>query len=79
MKPAGSVVKFDNLGRIVIPKPIRDRLGYENKTSVEVFADEKGMYIQKYEPECIVCGSNKDIQITNGKKFCRKCFEKLNK
>ena len=71
MKSAGAIIKFDELGRVVIPKSIRDRLGYETKTAVEVFADDNGVYLRKYEPECIICGSNEDIQIVNGKKFCK--------
>ena len=67
------------MGRIVIPKPIRERFGFENNTSRDVFADENGIFIRKYQPECLVCGSNEDIQIKNGKKFCKKCFEKLSR
>ena len=79
MKSAGVIIKFDELGRVVIPKSIRNRLGYGNKTPVEVFADDKGVYLQKYEPEYLICGSNDDIQIVDGKKFCRKCIQKLNR
>jgi len=79
MKSAGAIIKFDELGRVVIPKSIRDRLGYETKTAVEVFADDNGVYLRKYEPECIICGSNEDIQIVNGKKFCKQCLDKLHK
>jgi len=50
---------------------------YENKTPVEVFTDEKGIYIQKYEPECLICGSGENIKVLNGKKLCRVCYEKL--
>ena len=79
MKATGNIVKFDNLGRIVIPKSIRDRLGYEDKTPVEVFADDNGVYIQKYQTECLYCGSEENVQVVNGKKFCKKCLDKLNK
>lgn len=29
--------KVDNLGRVTIPKPIRDRLGWENNCEVEFY------------------------------------------
>jgi len=77
MKSAGIIIKFDELGRVVIPKSIRDRLGCENKTPMEVYADDNGVYLRKYEPECLICGSGDNMRILNGKNLCFNCYDKL--
>ncbi len=48
MKQTGVVRKIDELGRIVLPKEIRRNLGIKDGESLEIFVDEKGVYLQKY-------------------------------
>ena len=39
MKSTGIVRNLDELGRIVIPKEIRKKLGIEQKDPIEIFID----------------------------------------
>lgn len=48
MKQTGVIRKIDELGRIVLPKEIRKNLGIYDGESLEIFVDEKGVYLQKY-------------------------------
>ena len=48
MKQTGVVRKIDELGRIVLPKEIRRNLGIRDGESMEIFVDEKGVYLQKF-------------------------------
>lgn len=48
MKQTGVIRKIDELGRIVLPKEIRRNLGIRDGESLEIFVDEKGVYLQKY-------------------------------
>ena len=48
MKQTGVVRKIDELGRIVLPKEIRRNLGIRDGESLEIFVDEKGVYLQKF-------------------------------
>ncbi len=48
MKQTGVVRKIDELGRIVLPKEIRRNLGIKDGESLEIFVDEKGIYLQKF-------------------------------
>ena len=51
MKSTGIVRKVDILGRIVIPKEIRNKLGIiDNETSMELFIEGENIIIKKYEP-----------------------------
>lgn len=44
----GIVRKFDELGRIVIPKEFRKALGWNEGTQVEIFADENGVNLKTH-------------------------------
>ena len=45
----GITRKFDNLGRICIPKEIRKSLNLKNNDAVEIFATQRGIFIRKKE------------------------------
>lgn len=48
MKALGIVRKIDDLGRIVIPKEMRDKNGWAEGQLMEFFASEDGMFIKPY-------------------------------
>ncbi|MBE6763118.1 MAG: AbrB/MazE/SpoVT family DNA-binding domain-containing protein [Ruminococcaceae bacterium] len=77
MKAVGSVRNIDALGRIVIPKDIRNRLEIEEGDSLEMFLDDNTIVIRKYNPSCILCGSAKDIVTFRGKNFCPNCVKEM--
>lgn len=45
----GLVRRFDDLGRIVIPKEFRKQLGLDTKTAVEMFLMQDGLFLRKDE------------------------------
>ena len=51
MKATGVVRRIDDLGRIVIPKEIRRKLGITDGTPMELFTEDKKVIFQKYIPE----------------------------
>ena len=50
MKPLGIVRNLDDVGRVVIPKEIRRTIGVKEGDEMEIFATNKGVYFQKYDP-----------------------------
>ena len=50
MKPLGIVRNMDDLGRVVIPKEIRRTIGVKEGDEMEIFATNRGVYFQKYDP-----------------------------
>ena len=48
MKNANELKKMDDLGRIIIPKRIRNILGIRENDYFEVFYDDNGVYFKKY-------------------------------
>ena len=50
MKPLGIVRRMDDLGRVVVPKEVRRTLEIKEGDALELFATDKGVYLQKYDP-----------------------------
>ena len=79
MVPTGIIRPVDKMGRVVIPKEIRERLKIENdKDSFEIYTDGDLVILKKYQASCVFCGSLEDSIPYNGYTVCNKCIEKLN-
>ncbi|OCB97910.1 putative transition state regulator Abh [Bacillus amyloliquefaciens] len=59
MKSLGLVRKVDDLGRVVLPKELRDVLNIKHKDSIEIFREDEMIILRKYKPEgCIITGES---------------------
>lgn len=71
MKATGIVRKVDELGRVVIPKELRDTLGIGIKSPLEIFVDNENIIFKRYSPykACQITGevSEKNITLADGK------------
>ncbi len=79
MKSTGIVRKVDDLGRIVLPKELRQILNIETKDPLEIFVDNTSIVLQKYEPACMFCNSVDHIQQFKGRNICLECLKELGK
>jgi len=79
MKSTGIVRKVDELGRIVIPMELRRTLGIDIKDPLEIFTEGDKIVLAKYEPDCTLCGSGKDLAPFKGKNVCGSCRMQLGK
>lgn len=77
MKSTGIIRKVDELGRIVIPVELRNKLNINIKDEVEIYVDKSSIVIKKYDPSCIFCGKSKDLNEFEDKLICDKCLEKI--
>lgn len=75
MKSTGIDRKVDELGRMVIPKELRDILGIDVKTPLEIFVDGETIILKKYNPGCTICGSMDDVEYFKGQRICRECID----
>jgi transcriptional pleiotropic regulator of transition state genes len=48
MRSTGIVRKLDELGRVVLPKEIRDRFNYEERQPVEIYIENDCIVLKKY-------------------------------
>lgn len=77
MKATGVVRKLDSLGRIVIPKELRNAYDVNIGDSLEIFVDDDTVILKKYEPACTLCGNASNTIHFKGKNLCRGCLEEL--
>lgn len=77
MKGTGITRPIDHLGRVVIPKEIRDSLMIFEGNLVEFFVSGRTISLQKIEDTCVFCGNEKQLIELNGLLTCKKCFENL--
>ena len=65
--------RVDELGRVVIPKHIRKRLGLDTKTKVAFETDGDRLIITKAFPTCVVCGGEEQLIKNKDKHLCADC------
>ena len=79
MKATGITRGIDQVGRVVVPKEIRQALGLLEKTKVEflIDAEKERLIIQKYKKGCSFCGQMEDLIQHETKEVCKKCIAKM--
>ena len=77
MKSTGILKSVDELGRIVLPKKMRENLDIDIRDQVELFVEGDRIILKKYMPTCIFCDSDEEIVIFNGKRVCGNCLKSL--
>ncbi len=77
MKPVGIVRQIDSLGRILIPKSLRNTLDLKDGDSLELFLEDNNIVLRKYQPACILCGSAKHTVTFKGQNFCPDCVREM--
>lgn len=54
MRATGIIRRIDDLGRVVIPKSVRERTGLtEAGTPVEIFTSNNSVVLQRYDPQAV--------------------------
>ncbi len=77
MKSTGIVRRVDELGRIVIPIELRNKLKIEVKDPIEIYVDGSSIILKKFQEDCVFCGSTKKVVDYKGKLICSKCMENI--
>lgn len=79
MKGIGIVRKVDHLGRIVLPKELREVLTIQTHDGVEIFVDQDRIVLKKFNPCCIVCNSTLSLFYFRDKIICESCLQETAK
>lgn len=79
MKGIGIVRKVDHLGRIVLPKELREVLSIQAHDGVEIFVDYDRIVLKKYNPCCIICTSTQGLFYFRDKIICQQCVSETAK
>lgn len=77
MKSTGIVRKVDELGRVVIPRELRDKFDINTKDSIAIFVEGTGIILKRYIRGCIFCGEVRNTTEFKGKTLCMNCLEEI--
>lgn len=61
MNATGIIRRVDDLGRIVLPKEVRRKVGISEDTPMEIFTSDEGIVLKKYYPENELEGMTKNL------------------
>ncbi|RAL21330.1 AbrB/MazE/SpoVT family DNA-binding domain-containing protein [Thermoflavimicrobium daqui] len=79
MKAVGIVRKVDHLGRIVLPKELRNIMQIHPQDGVEIFVDGDQIILKKYNPACVLCGKMEQLFYYKDKIVCQECIQEISK
>ena len=79
MKSTGVTRKIDELGRIVLPKELRDTMDLPEGTPMAVFTEADGIILRRHQPGCVFCEGMKDLFWYGGKHVCGDCRDDMGK
>lgn len=81
MKATGIVRRIDDLGRVVLPKGLRQTFNMQEGDALEIFTEDNAIILQKYQPGCACAGCNQlyDLVTVGGITVCRTCAKKFGK
>lgn len=77
MKATGIIRRVDDLGRIVLPKELRQTMGIRAGDPMEIYTDADNIILRKYVPGCAFCGSVNDIRYIHGTPVCNICANNM--
>lgn len=84
LKGEGKMISFkrsvDKLGRLVIPKEIREQYGFGENTPVEITPVMKNMLTVKLiNDHCLFCKNENELVEFRGHYVCRNCIRQMKK
>ena len=77
MKDGRILKSIDELGRLGIPKHMRQALGVNDGEAVELTLEGDTLIIRKSSEDCLFCGGKTGLITFNGKQICAGCISKL--
>ena len=73
--------KIDGLGRILLPREVREGLGWETGDILGMRKEDSKLILQlaekRADPLCAYCGKPERVVSVNGKDICGNCLERI--
>lgn len=80
VKSTGVIRKVDELGRVVLPVEVRQVLGIEETSGLEILVDEENeqVILRKATRICLKCRSTENLKkVVSGYYLCDNCIAEL--
>ena len=68
---------IDNLGRIVLPKEMRDKLAFQKNQTVSIKLYKKHIRIEKATNSCYLCNNEKNLVEFKDVYICKECIKDI--
>lgn len=68
---------IDSLGRIVLPKEMRNTLQFNENQVVNIKLFENYIQIEKSKSTCCFCGSDENLENYKGSTICIECLKEI--
>ncbi len=73
-----SYKKIDDVGRVVLPKDIREEVGIKLNDMLKIDVEKDKIIIAKAEDTCVFCGKTANLKKYMDKTVCESCVKALN-
>ena len=73
LEPTGFVRRVDILGRLVLPKELRDHCKIADGDGVEIWVHGDQVMLAKHLETCVFCGSRDGLSVFRAKSVCAPC------
>ncbi len=77
IKATGIVRNIDELGRLVLPKELRNTMQIQPGDPLEIYVEEDSIILKKYQPTCVFCDSSENLTDFGEKKVCKACIDAM--
>ncbi len=77
MKSTGIVRCLDELGRIMLPKELRDTMEIPQNTPFAIFVEGEDIILRKYGRSCVFCSGENELFDFYDRPICEKCARQL--
>jgi transcriptional regulator, abrB family len=68
---------LDSLGRVIIPKEIRNSMGWNKNIMLSIEKEGDRVVLTSHKDSCFICGSMEDIKYVDEKPICHSCIKKI--
>lgn len=69
--------KVDELGRIVLPRELREEIGLQDREPLEIHLEHGQVTLHKKSERCVICGSDQELSPIKEKMICKSCIQEL--
>ena len=76
-RSTGIVRRIDRLGRVVIPKELRDAFGLDRHAQLVFAVDGDAMVLERSDLTCVFCGAREHVMPHRGKGICVDCVREV--
>ena len=79
MKQIRAIRFMDNEGRIALPYELRQMLGWQERTPVEIYLQipSRQLIIKRYPYSCICCGGTENLKKFKELFICEACRQEI--